>query len=833
MANPIEDALSSILPDQTRSFFFGNAPPESPLSYQSLLTRRKIAEQLMAKRSPFPKNLGEGIASIGEAIGDRRALSQLDTANAGQEADTNTRVQGLPPSDYLPPPPIAPAAVPPVRTSDATPSATSPDMAPPLAYADASGSPAATPAPINTAPDSTIGMGSAAPGVPLPPPRPVYDRSKQNAEIQADPALADRIRLMAAGEVGSNPSLQQIQIESALNRAKTQGIPVAQALETYTGRGSRGYYPPQTFLRGMAGQDPLTAAMRGSDLGGQTLGFSPTGNASGGVASRGIASGRYGDARAIGTGPGAETYVTQDSPSHLARLQATRVPQNFPDSGPVASATPDQGATGDGSALAFSGQPVASNAQDAITQALLRQSTPTLPGDVMSGRPQPGGAVMSNAAAPLPPDVMAGAPQVAGDIQPNFVPGAGALPFSGNPPTVTPDIVPAGARPPVQMAAAANGNPPIPTSIPPAPQPSPADLYKPPSRVAPTPPAERPILAREAQGNQMIMQGLTTGNPQLLAIGQQVVAQEKALRDNLYKLDVEKYTKDYSDYVAKNMLDEQKRYSAPADAADLRKKIYEGPPQAVPPGLGSAGAPVASAPGQAPQLALAGSGTPPGQTALPPSYNPLLGTPQSPQRIGRPIPEPNPGVPQSEWDKLQEPIMLKKMEAAKTVQQPFQETLDLLNQARNHPERNLGVGIFSSAAQGPGGPAAGFGAIMRQLQGKNFLQGFSALKDTGANARFTQLEAQKTEDAQARLMTAQNKGDFDKALNDFEDHLRTGLETAQRQVNQPVTAYRTGNDNYSYAPDIGQLGRRGPDRKIMEYIGGNPARDSSYKLPGQ
>jgi hypothetical protein len=386
------------------------------------------------------------------------------------------------------------------------------------------------------------------------------------------------------------------------------------------------------------------------------------------------------------------------------------------------------------------------------------------------------------------------------------------------------------------MAAAANGNPPIPTSIPPAPpaQPSPTELYKPPPRVAPTPPAERPILAREAQGNQMIMQGLTTGNPQLLAIGQQVVAQEKALRDNLYKLDVEKYTKDYSDYVAKNMLDEQKRYSAPTDAADLRKKIYEGPPQAVPPGLGSAGPPVASAPGQAPptQLALAGSGTPPGQTALPPGYNPLLGTDNSPYRTGVGSKEPNPGIPEAAWDKLQEPILIKNAEAAKNAPQAFNEMLDLIHQAVTSPEIKYGVGPLSGAARSPQGPAAGFGKLMEQIQNKNFLSGIAAIKDTGGSSRFTQLEAQKTEGAQGRIGPDQSKEDWLKAMTDFEDHVRDTMAAVQRRANYPVTAYQLkGDSSTAYAPDLGQIGMRKMNGVPVpqRYIGGNPRRDSSYE----
>ena len=62
------------------SFFYANAPANSPLSYQSLLTRRKIAEALLSKRTalPFPKNLGEGLTyasdRLASAFGDRDGI---------------------------------------------------------------------------------------------------------------------------------------------------------------------------------------------------------------------------------------------------------------------------------------------------------------------------------------------------------------------------------------------------------------------------------------------------------------------------------------------------------------------------------------------------------------------------------------------------------------------------------------------------------------------------------------------------------------------------------------------------------------------------------------
>lgn len=78
--------VEDYLPGPLRSYFYGNAPADSPLSYNALQTRRKIAEQLMGRRSPFPKTIGEGLTYVGEAIGDRMQLADLDRREQAQDA---------------------------------------------------------------------------------------------------------------------------------------------------------------------------------------------------------------------------------------------------------------------------------------------------------------------------------------------------------------------------------------------------------------------------------------------------------------------------------------------------------------------------------------------------------------------------------------------------------------------------------------------------------------------------------------------------------------------------------------------------------------------------
>ena len=159
--------------------------------------------------------------------------------------------------------------------------------------------------------------------------------------------------------------------------------------------------------------------------------------------------------------------------------------------------------------------------------------------------------------------------------------------------------------------------------------------------------------------------------------------------------------------------------------------------------------------------------------------------------------------------------MVKAVSAYEKAVPQFDDVIKTLRMAREHPGREWGVGATSELAKKiPGTAAFDFAKIMEQIGGKNFLNAYQQLKGGGS---ITEIEGTKAEAAQARLATASTKEGFDKALNDFEVALRTDLETVQRKVNQPVTAWRAAGDNASYAPDIGQ--RRGD----KQYVGGNPS----------
>jgi hypothetical protein len=299
------------MPDTYNPFsyiFNANAKPGEPLSYEALQSRRRIAEALMGKRSPFPKTFGEGLTYAGERIADvinARNLAEQERANQAETArfQAGVALPGVIPQGVTPPP----AAVPGRRaeTDESVPSA--PQMA-------ATGSP-------------YVARGAVPGEVPLPPPRPQIDSSRMAGEFDANPGLAKTAASMVNSE---NPAQGITQLETARNRAIARGTTVAHELQTL-GQNRNAYYPQ--FARGPGDVDAfkrnvLTPVLRGSDVGGQQLGFSPTGNASdepgNPFATRNLAAGRYNIAGHV---PGnTEMYVQQENPAQLARLEAARVP---------------------------------------------------------------------------------------------------------------------------------------------------------------------------------------------------------------------------------------------------------------------------------------------------------------------------------------------------------------------------------------------------------------------------------------------------------------------------------------------------------------------------
>lgn len=149
---------------------------------------------------------------------------------------------------------------------------------------------------------------------------------------QLTPQMVERLNTIVNGEVGHQAPdwKKQLQLETIFNRAAARGQTLEQVTKLYTGRGSDGYYPPETFRNGVPKSDEARDAFKerilapvagGSDVSTERLGFPATGNASAGVASRGVSSGRYtqhgnvsgGAVGGVTGAPGVETYVQEAS----------------------------------------------------------------------------------------------------------------------------------------------------------------------------------------------------------------------------------------------------------------------------------------------------------------------------------------------------------------------------------------------------------------------------------------------------------------------------------------------------------------------------------------
>lgn len=204
-----------------------------------------------------------------------------------------------------------------------------------------------------------------------------------------------------------------------------------------------------------------------------------------------------------------------------------------------------------------------------------------------------------------------------------------------------------------------------------------------------------------------------------------------------------------------------------------------------------------------------------------------LGTEASPQRNGVPDADPVPpwAIPK-EWAALQTKKQNAVIEANDKATPQFTQMIDLIQQANAHPGRHSAVGFFGKAASlVPGTEAYGYAQLLDQIKNKNFLTGYDSLRGAGA---VSNIEGEKTAQAQARLSQAQNKEDFQKALNDFELNVRSDFDRIQRKAHVPVTAWQLGRDDRP-APDIGEIDATfsgGPRR----YRGGNPRDPNSWQM---
>lgn len=129
-----------------------------------------------------------------------------------------------------------------------------------------------------------------------------------------------------------------------------------------------------------------------------------------------------------------------------------------------------------------------------------------------------------------------------------------------------------------------------------------------------------------------------------------------------------------------------------------------------------------------------------------------------------------------------------------TVIATAENTLKTIKQMEEHPgKKNWGAfGWGAMLPDSPGGDTRGFGALVDQVKGQNFMTAFQSLKGAGA---ITEQEGAKAERAQARLDRAQSEKDFDIAVKDLKEVVTAGMERARQKAgiknNQPAPTATT------------------------------------------
>ena len=320
--------------------------------------------------------------------------------------------------------------------------------------------------------------------------------------------------------------------------------------------------------------------------------------------------------------------------------------------------------------------------------------------------------------------------------------------------------------------------------------PAPVLGYVPPERpdpesVPPTPPSRREMelrtILRQHQGNPYAAQSPAAVELQQLEAAR---ARKDTEAQEIFKANIARTTK-REEQIQQGLMDQAKRE---AEALETRQKLINY-----------------------------------GQTRLGENDPSLLGTDRSPQRSGQPEADPVPkGLIPADWAKSQEKQIVAAKENLETVRPELKEALDLMDKVRAHPAKEASIGTFGGLAKLTAS-GQGFAALNEQLKGKNLVAAYQKIKGTGPVG---EREGENIAKAQSALSTATTLKDYNDALDTLETTMRGAVERAERKMRQPVTAYQKTPDD-PYAPDIGQIGTRGG--RTVEYIGGDPAKDTSYR----
>ncbi len=130
--------------------------------------------------------------------------------------------------------------------------------------------------------------------------------------------------------------------------------------------------------------------------------------------------------------------------------------------------------------------------------------------------------------------------------------------------------------------------------------------------------------------------------------------------------------------------------------------------------------------------------------------------------------------------------------ALPTVISNAEDMLKQIQAVRKHKDKEAGVGPLVGRV----GPIPyvnqDFVERVDQLKGKSFLEAYKTLRGGGA---ITEVEGEKGTTAIARLNRAKTVGEFDEALRDLEDVVKTGLTNARKKAGEdregPASSRRT------------------------------------------
>ena len=115
------------------------------------------------------------------------------------------------------------------------------------------------------------------------------------------------------------------------------------------------------------------------------------------------------------------------------------------------------------------------------------------------------------------------------------------------------------------------------------------------------------------------------------------------------------------------------------------------------------------------------------------------------------------------------------------VETTAEQAIKYVDEMRKHPGRKMATGMSSIVPKIPGTNQANFLARLEQLKGGQFLQAYQVLRGGG---QISEIEGKKATDAIARMDTSQTEGEFLKALDDYEEVIKAGLDNARKRSGQ-------------------------------------------------